>query len=104
MKNNIYQFPQGAERQVVKKSIKTVKWKKKLGKTGKIIMTSINWLWFALRIPFANILHMVTVAFFTFLHAFKGCIFVIGGLGCIVMYYHLDKHFTAPDNYKIPFL
>lgn len=28
---------------------------------------------------------------------------MIGGLGCIIMYYHLNKHFTAPDNYTIPF-
>ncbi|MCX2956269.1 MAG: hypothetical protein K7J15_00255, partial [Candidatus Regiella insecticola] len=48
-------------------------------------------------------LHIATVTFFAFLHAFKGFIFVIGGFGCIIMYYHLDKHFTAPDNYTIPF-
>lgn len=103
MKNNIYQFPQGAERQVVKKSINTVKRKRKLGKVGLIIMTGIRWLWFALRITLANMMHIATVTFFAFLHAFKGFIFVIGGFGCIIMYYHLDKHFTAPDNYTIPF-
>lgn len=103
MKNNIYQFPQGAERQVVKKSINTVKRKRKLGKVGRVIMTGICWLWFALRITLANMLHIATVTFFAFLHAFKGFIFVIGGLGCIIMYYHLDEHFTASDNYTIPF-
>lgn len=103
MKNNIYQFSQGEERQVVKKLINTVKRKRKLGKVGRVIMTGICWLWFTMRITLANMLHIVTVTFFAFLHAFKGFIFVIGGLGCIIMYYHLDKHFTAPDNYTIPF-
>lgn len=103
MKSNIYQFPRGAECQAVKKSITTIKRKKRLGKVVRIIMTGIRWLWFALRITLANMLHIATVAFFAFLHAFKGFIFVIGGFGCIMMYYHINKHFTAPDNYTIPF-
>lgn len=103
MKNNIYPFPQGSERQVLKKSINTVKRKRKSGKVGRIIISSLRWLWFALRITLANMLHIATVAFFAFLHAFKGFIFVMGGLGCIIMYYHLDKHFMASDNYTIPF-
>ena len=101
MKNNIYQFPKGAERQMVKKSINTVKRKRKLEKVGRVIMTGIRWLWFALRITLANMLHIATVTLFAFLHAFKGFIFVIGGFGCIIMYYHLDRHFTVPDNYTI---
>lgn len=103
MKNNVYQFPQSEERQVVKKFINTVKRKRKLGKVGRVIITGICWLWFTMRITLANMLHIITVTFFAFLHAVKGFIFVIGGLGCIIMYYHLDKHFTAPDNYTIPF-
>ncbi|HGJ5876526.1 MAG TPA: hypothetical protein ACHBX0_09240 [Arsenophonus sp.] len=71
MKSNIYQFPQGTERQAVKKSITTIKRKKRLGKIVRIIMTSIRWLWFALRITLANMLYIATVAFFTFLHAFN---------------------------------
>lgn len=101
--SNIYPFPQGEQRQAVKKSIKTTNRKKKLSKAGQILMSGILWLWFALRITLANMLHIATVSFFAFLHAFKGFIFVMGGLGCIIMYYHLDKHFTASDNYTIPF-
>ncbi|WP_242451006.1 hypothetical protein [Sodalis glossinidius] len=92
MKNNIYQFPQGAERQVVKKSINTVKRKRKLGKVRRTIMTGIRWLWFALRITLANMLHIATVTFFAFLHAFKGFIFVIIGLGCIIILIIILRH------------
>lgn len=98
MKNNIYQFPQGAERQVVKKSINTVKRKRKLGKVERTIMTGIRWLWFALRVTLANMLHIATVIFFSFLHAFKGFIFVgLWVMACV------GEAITSMLHYAMPF-
>ena len=94
--SKIYPFSQGLERQAMK-NIAKAKGKKTLEKPGRIVMIYVRQLWFALRITFA-MLHIVTVEFSTLLHACKECIFVIGGLGYIIMYYHLNKHFIAPDN------
>lgn len=58
MRNNTYPFPQGVERQAMKKSITTAKRKQTLEKAGRIVMIGFRWLWFAFRITLANMLHM----------------------------------------------
>lgn len=57
MKNNVFLVSSESRTLGGKKFINTVKRKRKLGKVDKVIMTGIRWLWFALRITLANMLH-----------------------------------------------
>lgn len=70
----------------------------------KIFLKGIHWVWFSIRLIVSSGLHRVTGILLALLYGFKGVIFFIGGGICLVTYFHLGKHFIAPNNYTIPIL
>lgn len=100
----IYQFPQGQDRDKYKSAVSEIKRHRALKKSGGVALKGVEWLWFAVRLIAANGIHAVTAIGLGLLGAFSTFIFFLGGIGCVIVYYHLDKHFYAPNNYTIPFI
>ncbi|PAV02299.1 hypothetical protein CBG25_11715 [Arsenophonus sp. ENCA] len=104
MKNNVYQFPQGKQREAVKKAASQSKRKRFFAKFLKLFSKGIHWVWFSIRLVIASSLHTVTGILLALLYGFKGVIIFLGGGICLVTYFHLGKHFIAPNNYTLPIL
>ncbi|PAV05378.1 hypothetical protein CBG25_06485 [Arsenophonus sp. ENCA] len=104
MKNNVYQFPQGKQRESVRKAASHSKRKRFFAKFLKLFSKSIYWVWFFIRLVVASSLHTVTGIVLALLYGFKGVMIFLGGGICLVTYFHLGKHFIAPNNYTIPIL
>ncbi|MBJ2097866.1 hypothetical protein [Serratia ureilytica] len=98
----IYEFPQGAERGKLKKAILKER-KKRLRETnGNPLVRYIKLAWFYLRYVTASALHLVCVVILAALGAFSKAIFWIGGLICVVTWFHLERQFWTTHNYTIP--
>ncbi|HBA8604299.1 TPA: hypothetical protein J1145_004124 [Escherichia coli] len=98
----IYEFPQGAERGKLKKAILKER-KKRLRETnGNPVIRHAKWFWFYLRLAMAGALHLVSVITLAVLGAFSKAIFWIGGLICVVTWFHLERQLWTIDNYTIP--
>ncbi|EEF8798623.1 hypothetical protein GWQ89_21315 [Salmonella enterica] len=98
----IYEFPQGAERGKLKKAILKER-KKRLRETnGNPLVRYIKLAWFYLRYMTASALHLVCVVTLAALGAFSKAIFWIGGLICVVTWFHLERQLWTTDNYTIP--
>ncbi|EGH1968338.1 hypothetical protein ID409_004554 [Salmonella enterica] len=98
----IYEFPQGAERGKLKKAILKER-KKRLKETnGNPLVRYIKLAWFYLRYMTASVLHLVCVVTLAALGAFSKAIFWIGGLLCVVTWFHLERQFWTPQNFTIP--
>ncbi|EMO8006696.1 hypothetical protein WDQ52_004968 [Salmonella enterica] len=88
MKNNIYQFPVGEQKNAFKNAVSAKKRKS----------------FFLVRLGLATVLHIVACLLLAALIALRKPIFWIGGLICVITYYHLDHQFYSDKNYTIPFL
>lgn len=98
----IYEFPQGAERSKLKKEIIRER-KKRLRETnGNPVIRHAKWFWFYLRLATAGALHLVSVISLAVLGAFSKAIFWIGGMLCVVTWFHLERQFWTPQNFTIP--
>lgn len=98
----IYEFPQGAERGKLKKAILNER-KKRLRETkDNPLVRYIKLAWFYLRYVTASALHLVSVITLAILGAFSKAIFWIGGLICVVTWFHLERQFWTPQNFTIP--
>ncbi|PAV11382.1 hypothetical protein CBG25_00570 [Arsenophonus sp. ENCA] len=102
MKNNIYQFPQGKQREAVIKAASQSKRKRFFAKFLKLFSKGIYWAWFSIRLVVASSLHTVTGILLALLYGFKGVVIFIGGGVCLVTYFHLGKNIIATNNYTIP--
>lgn len=98
----IYEFPQGAERGKLKKEIAREHKKRFAEKAGNKFMKWIGWSWFYLRLLTAGVLHLVSVFTLAVLGAFSKAIFWIGGLLCVVTWFHLNHQFWTTHNLTIP--
>lgn len=104
MKNNVYQFPQGRQREAVRKAASQSKRNRFFTKFLRLSLKGIHWVWFSIRLVVASSLHTVIGILLALLYGFKGMMIFLGGGVCLVTYYHLGKHFIAPNNYTIPIL
>ncbi|CAM3594932.1 hypothetical protein HKX50_26945 [Klebsiella pneumoniae] len=98
----IYEFPQGAERGKLKKEIIRERKKRLREKNGNPVIRHVKWFWFYLRFATAGALHLVSVITLAVLGAFSKAIFWIGGLLCVVTWFHLERQFWTPQNFTIP--
>ncbi|EEX2379585.1 hypothetical protein D2D48_004665 [Escherichia coli] len=98
MKDNIYQFPVGEQKNAFKNAVSAKRRKeqrnKAISKTGALLRRFLDWSFFLVRLGLATGLHIVACLPFTALIALRKPIFWIGGLICVITYYH----------YTIPFL
>lgn len=108
MKDNIYQFPVGEQKNAFKNAVSAKKRKEQrnqaISKTGAILRRFLDWSFFLVRLGLATGLHIVACLPFAALIALRKPIFWIGGLICVITYYHLDHQFYSDKNYTIPFL
>jgi len=98
----IYEFPQGADRNRLKREIASERKKHLKEKTGNPLLKYIKWSWFYLRLLTAGTLHLISVVTLAILGAFSTVIFWIGGLICVVTWFHLDHQFWTAQNFTIP--
>ena len=98
----IYQFPQGEERAKFRKEIARERKKRLREKNGNPVIRHAKWFWFYLRLATAGALHLVSVITLAVLGAFSKAIFWIGGLFCVVTWFHLERQFWTPQNFTIP--
>jgi len=98
----IYEFPQGAERGQLKKEIARERQKRFAEKAGNTFIKWLGWCWFYLRLLAASVLHFICVFVLAIVGAFKGVIFWLGGVLCIITWYHLDHQLWTPQNLTIP--
>ncbi|EAA6838890.1 hypothetical protein DRY73_23175 [Salmonella enterica subsp. enterica] len=98
----IYQFPQGEERGKFRKEIARERKKRLREKNGNPFIRHVKWFWFYLRLATAGALHLVSVIALAVLGAFSKVIFWIGGLICVVTWFHLERQFWTPQNFTIP--
>ncbi|EAS2903196.1 hypothetical protein DTC83_21880 [Salmonella enterica] len=98
----IYEFPQGAERGKLRKEITRKRKKRFAEKTGNTFVKWLGWGWFYLRLLVASVLHFISVFVLAILGAFKGLVFWLGGILCIITWYHLDHQLWTPQNLTIP--
>ncbi|ECZ6620131.1 hypothetical protein M1J64_005186 [Salmonella enterica] len=98
----IYEFPQGAERGKLRKEIARERKKRFAEKTGNTFVKWLGWCWFYLRLLTAGILHFISICILAILGAFKGLVFWLGGLLCIITWYHLEHQLWTPKNLTIP--
>ncbi|ELP6174274.1 hypothetical protein U3D69_004731 [Salmonella enterica] len=98
----IYQFPQGEERGKFRKEIARERKKRFAVKTGNTFVKWLGWGWFYLRLLAASVLHFISVFVLAILGAFKGLVFWLGGVLCIITWYHLDHQLWTPQNLTIP--
>ena len=95
-------FPQGAERSKLKKKIIRER-KNDCEKTnGNPVTRHAKWFWFYLRLATAGALHLVSVISPGSPGAFSKAIFWIGGMLCVVTWFHLERQFWTPQNFTIP--
>ena len=97
----IYEFPQGADRKRLKQEIASERKKRLKEKTGNPLLKYIKWSWFYLRLLTAGTLHLISVVTLAILGAFSTVIFWIGGLICVVTWFHLDHQFWTAQNFTI---
>jgi hypothetical protein len=98
----IYEFPLGAERSKLKNEIIQERKKRLREKNGNPVIRHAKWFWFYLRLATAGALHLVSVITLAVLGAFSTAIFWIGGLMCVVTWFHLEHQFWTPQNFTIP--
>jgi len=98
----IYEFPQGADRNRLKREIASERKKRLKERTGNPLVKYIKWSWFYIRLLTAGTLHMISVVTLAILGAFSTVIFWIGGLICVVTWFHLEHQFWTPHNFTIP--
>jgi hypothetical protein len=100
--SKIYEFPQGADRNRLKEEIACERKKRLKDKTGNSLLKYIKWSWFYLRLLTAVTLQLASVVTLAILGAFSTAIFWIGGLICVVSWFHLEHQFWTPQNFTIP--
>lgn len=98
----IYEFPQGADRNRLKREIASERKKRLKERTGNPLVKYIKWSWFYIRLLTAGTLHLISVVTLAILGAFSTVIFWIGGLICVVTWFHLEHQFWTPHNFTIP--
>ncbi|EAM3234695.1 hypothetical protein DTC80_23120 [Salmonella enterica] len=98
----IYEFPQGPARGKLKKEIIRERKKRLREKNGNPVIRHAKWFWFYLRLTTAGALHLVSVITLAVLGAFSNAIFWIGGLICVVTWFHLERQLWTTNNYTIP--
>lgn len=101
----IYEFPQGADRNRLKREIASERKKRLKEKTGNPLLKYIKyikWIWFYLRLLTAGTLHLISVVTLAILGAFSTVIFWVGGLICVVTWFHLEHQFWTAQNFTIP--
>lgn len=98
----IYQFPQGEERAKFRKEIARERKKRFAVKTGSTFVKWLGWGWFYLRLLVASVLHFIFVFVLAILGAFKWAVFWLGGILCVITWYHLDHQLWTPQNLTIP--
>lgn len=107
MKNNVYQFPVGAQKSAFKDAVSARKCQvnraKVFSKSGAALRSVLDWTFFITRLALATGLHIVVCLPFAALLALRKPVFWIGGIICVVTYYHLDHQFFTDRNYTIPF-
>ncbi|EIK8333950.1 hypothetical protein LKS91_005045, partial [Escherichia coli] len=62
----------------------------------------LGWTWFYLRLLAASVLHFISVFVLAILGAFKWAVFWLGGILCVITWYHLDHQLWTPQNLTIP--
>ncbi|MCC1581937.1 hypothetical protein KRP37_23270 [Salmonella enterica subsp. enterica serovar Indiana] len=62
----------------------------------------VRWGWFYLRLLAASVLHFIFVFVLAILGAFKWAVFWLGGILCVITWYHLDHQLWTPQNLTIP--
>ncbi|OCJ87549.1 hypothetical protein [Escherichia coli] len=107
MKDNIYQFPVGEQKNAFKNAVSTKRRKeqrnKAISKTGALLRRFLDWSFFLVRLGLATGLHIVICLPFAALIALRKPIFWIGGLICVITYYHLDHHFILTKTTRFLF-
>lgn len=98
----IYEFPLGAERGKLKKEIARERKRRFVEKTGNKFIKWSGWSWFYLRLLLAGGLHVVSVCLLATIGAFSKAIFWLGGLVCVITWFHLEHQFWTPQNFTIP--
>ncbi|EFC2006151.1 hypothetical protein E6C80_22580 [Escherichia coli] len=98
----IYDFPLGAERDKLRHEIDRERKKQRRVKTGNPFIRHVKWFCFYLRLVTAGALHVVSVITLAVLGAFSKAIFWIGGMVCVVTWFHLERQFWTPHNFTIP--
>ena len=98
----IYEFPQGADRQRLKREIASQSKERLNAKAGHPVLKYIKWSWFYLRFLAAGFMHFISVVALAILAAFSKAIFWIGGLFCVITWFHLEHQFWTAHNFTIP--
>ncbi|WP_455865668.1 hypothetical protein [Pantoea agglomerans] len=98
----IYDFPQGSDRIRLKREIASQRKEQLNVKAGRPVLKYIKLCWFYLRLLAAGVMHSISVVALAILAAFSKAIFCIGGLFCVITWFHLEHQFWTPHNFTIP--
>lgn len=98
----IYEFPQGADRQRLKEEIDSQRKRQPNEKSGYQFLNYIKRGWFYARLMIAATMHFISVITLAILAAFSKAIFWVGGIICLVTWFHLDREIWSPHNLTIP--
>lgn len=98
----IYEFPQGADRQRLKEKTNSQRKRQPDETSGYQFLSYIKQGWFYARLMIAAIMHFISVFTLAILAAFSKAIFWIGGIICLVTWFHLDRAIWSPQNLTIP--
>ncbi|MBB1585186.1 hypothetical protein H5P17_26480, partial [Serratia sp. OS31] len=98
--SNIYQFPQGKERQRFKSVVKKARNGRKRVKASSTLLSWINSGWFYGRFTLAFVMTTVTLFVINLLYSFRKLLtFLTVMLGLILYYTVYDNHFYKGTDF-----
>lgn len=96
----VYQFPQGKNRQMMKKTFRITKRKMLFKKIFSLMGRIFFWLFIWSRRIVASVLHMSVYFSLSLLHVFRYFLFLLGGFYCLIHYNQIHGWYTV-DDYSV---
>lgn len=104
MKNNIYDFPQGAQKKVFKNAVKAKQLSRVKAKSGRVIWRALKGVSRVGLVMLATVLQLVVCLLLSILSAIRVPVLWVGVVISVVTYFHLGHHFVSSTNLTIPFI
>ncbi len=93
----VYQFPQGKNRQMMKKMFRITKRKMLFKQIFSLMGRFFFWLFIWSRRIVASVLHMSVYFSLSLLHVLRYFLFLLGGFYCLIHYNQIHGWYTVND-------